>query len=361
MKRTICLLLVSSSLILLSGSFAIAQRKQEPSQSHTTDNRAPVSIQSPGTKRIAVQPSKKKTDCEAIQNAINDLPQAGGLVLIQAGTYICRKPVVIDRDNVELHGEGPATLLRLADGANAPVLIVGQTIPVPTDTRKNIVVSDLVIDGNRVNQSFECSGGECSASNPLRNNAITIRRVTDARIERVTVRSARSGGLVTELTCRRLTIRDFTSSDNHFDGLAGYETEDSLFSGLYLYDNLAAGFSFDIAFNKNVISDTVIASSGKVGIFMRDSRDNVFNGLQIRNSGEHGVFLAQVDADATKPASGNTFIGLVVSGSIGSGLRANDLSCVNNSVIGSQFVGNTQGCIGEAGPGLVLTSGNICR
>lgn len=360
MKRTVYIL-VSSSLILLFGSIAIAQQKQEHLQSSTTQNHSTASVQNLVAKPTTVQAKKNKNDCEGVQNAINDLPPEGGQILIQAGTFTCKKPIIIDRDNVQLHGEGPATLLRLADDANAPVLILGQVIPVPTATRRNIVVSDLVIDGNRGKQTFECSGGDCSASNPLRNNAITLRRVTDSRIERVTVHSARSGGLVSELTCRRLTIRDFTSFDNHFDGLAGYETEDSVLSGLYLHDNLAAGFSFDIAFNNNVISDTVIAGSAKVGIFMRDSRDNVFKGLQIRNSGEHGIFLAQVDTDAAKPASGNTFIGIVVSGSKGAGLRANDLSCVSNSVIGSQFVGNTQGCISEVSPGLVLTSGNICR
>jgi len=361
MKRTICTLASTLFLILVAGPVVTARQKPQHPQSFVPYAGETATVQSALTKRITVRPMKKKTNCEAIQNAINDLPAEGGQVLVQAGTYTCQIPLVIDRDNVELHGEGPATLLRLADGANAPVLIVGQTIPVPIATRHNVVVADLVIDGNRAKQTFECLGGDCTASNALRNNAITLRRVTDARIERVAVHSARSGGLVSELTCRRLTIRDFTSFDNHFDGLAGYETEDSVFSGLYLHDNLAAGFSFDIAFSNNIISDTVIASNAKVGIFMRDSRDNVFKGLQIRNSGEHGVFLAQVDTDTAKPASGNTFIGLAVSGSKGAGLRANDLSCVSNSVIGSQFIANTQGCISEASTGLVLSSGNICR
>lgn len=360
MKNSMRMLVGFSSLLFVFGSIAIAQPKQQL-QSVGIDGRVISNVPKPGIKRITVQPAKKKNTCDAIQSAIDSLPAGGGLVIVQAGTYGCSKPLVIDRDNVQLVGEGPATLLRLADGANAPVLIVGQAIPVPNATRHNIVVSDLSIDGNRAGQTFECSGGDCTASNPLRNNAITLRRVTDAAVERVSVHSARSGGLVSELTCRRLTIRDFTSFDNSFDGLAGYETEDSILSGLYLHDNLAAGFSFDIAFNNNVISDTVIANNGKVGIFMRDSRDNIFKGLQIRNNGEHGVFLAQVDTDATKPASGNTFIGLVVSGSNGAGLRANDPSCIGNSVIGSQFVGNSQGCISEASTGLVLSSGNTCR
>lgn len=343
-------------IILLFGSIVIAQKEKEPSKAILSS----VYV-SPNTEKSTVQAKKKKGLCAAIQNAIDDLPLQGGQVIVKAGTYTCKDPLVIDRDNVELRGVGPATILRLADGANAPVIIVGQTLPVPTVTRRNIRVSDLVIDGNRANQTFECLKGDCSASNPLRNNGITLRRVSDARIERIAVFGARSGGLVSELTCRRLAITDFTSSDNHFDGVAGYETEDSVFSRLYLHDNLAAGFSFDIAFNNNLISDTVINGNAKVGIFMRDSKDNVFHGLQIRNSGEHGIFLAQVDADATKPASGNTFIGLTVSSSLGAGIRINDLSCVNNAVVGSQFVGNSGGCISEASPGLALASANICR
>jgi hypothetical protein len=342
-------------LTLLFISSAPAQKPARPSMQAT-----------PASKDLSAEKVVRRIKntaglCEAIQNAINVLPPQGGEVFMGPGTFSCTNPVVIDRDNVKLRGSGAGTILRLADGANAPVLIIGQTLNVPTVTRSNITVSDLVIDGNRANQTFECLHGECSASNPLRNNAITLRRVSDVTIERVAVFGARSGGLVSELLCRRLTITNFASSDNHFDGLAGYETEDSVFTKLYLHHNLAAGFSFDIAFNKNLISDTVIADNGKVGIFMRDARDNVFHGLQIRNSGEHGVFLAQVDTDATKPAAGNIFTALMVSASNGAGVRVNDLSCVNNSIVNSQFVGNSGGCISEASPGLALASANICR
>jgi hypothetical protein len=341
--------------LLFISSVAIAQKHAPPSMQI-----APVD-KGPGAEKVIRRITNTTGLCQAIQNAINVLPPEGGEVFMGPGTYTCTEPVVIDRDNVKLRGSGAGTILRLANGANAPVLIIGQTLNVPTATRSNITVSDVVIDGNRANQTFECLRGECSASNPLRNNAITLRRVSDVTIERVAVFGARSGGLVSELICRRLTITNFTSSDNHFDGLAGYETEDSVFTKLYLHHNLAAGFSFDIAFNKNLISDTVLADNAKVGIFMRDARDNVFHGLQIRNSGEHGVFLAQVDTDATKPAAGNIFTALMVSGSQGAGVRVNDLSCVNNSIVSSQFVGNSGGCISEASPGLALASANICR
>lgn len=307
------------------------------------------------------EPNKKNTDCATIQGAINNLPPTGGAVKLRAVTYMCAAPIVIDRDNVCLRGQGPATVLRLADGANSPVLVLGQTLPIPAVVRRNICVSDLAIDGNRLTQPDECWGGPCSPTNPIRNNGITLRRVADVRIEGVTVFSARSGGLVSELTSRRLTVRDYTSFDNHFDGLAGYETEESTFAGINVFNNLAAGLSFDIRFNNNHVSDATITGNGTVGIFMRDSQDNTFSNLQIRDNSQHGIFLAQVDTDPTKPAAGNIFQGMVVAGSGGAGLRVNDASCVNNLVVGAQFIENAGGCISEATPGLVQAFGTICR
>lgn len=296
-------------------------------------------------------------DCATIQQAIDSLPAAGGQVFVRAGRYTCAAPLVIDRDDVELRGEGPATLLRAADGAEIPVLVMGQTVAVPTQTRRRIRVSDLAIDGNRTTQRFECRGGPCSRDNPLRNNAISVRRCDDCSVERVTAFSARSGGLVAELTSRRLRVRDFTAFDNHFDGLAAYETEDSTFSGIHVHDNLAAGLSFDLRFNHNTIGHAIIRGNRTVGIFMRDSIDNVFHTLQIRHSGEHGILLES----PKRPAAGNTFAGIVVADSGRAGLRVAETACVHNFVSGAQFVRNAGGCISEIVPGLVEVSGTICR
>jgi hypothetical protein len=185
--------------------------------------------------------SVKGATCEAIQNAIDALPSAGGEVLLKPKKYVCRGSIVIDRDNVTLRGSGRGTVLWLADHTNRPVLVLGQTISAPNVARSGIEVADLSIDGNRAQQDFECSRGPCSGEDFLRNNGISLRRVEDVMIEHVTVENARSGGLVAELGSRRLTVRDFTSFANEFDGLAAYETQDSRFIGLYLHDNEAAG------------------------------------------------------------------------------------------------------------------------
>jgi len=315
---------------------------------------------------ILVMPiyAKKITDCNKIQNTINSLPSTGGKVTIKAGTYNCKEPIVIDRDNVDLRGMGYATVLRLANDANSPVLLLGNTTEIPIVSRSNIHISDIVIDGNRENQnqSYECWTGPCDTGGftAIRNNGITLRNVSDVTIERVTVKKSRSGGLVSEKHNQRINVHDFTSLDNQFDGLAAYNTQNSIFSNLYLYDNLAAGLSFDISFNNNIVNNVVITGSRKVGVFMRDSKDNFLHGFQIRNSIEHGVFLAQ-NSDITKPASGNTFSGFIVSNSGGAGFRVNDLSNINNLVIGSQFIGNSDGCISEAASGLIQSYGIVCR
>jgi hypothetical protein len=308
-------------------------------------------------------PSERIASCQAIQDAIDALPLSGGQILVPAGTYTCDTAIVIDRDNVDLRGQGPGTTLRLADGANSPLLVLGQSVTPATVTRKGLHVSDLVIDGNRDGQTVECWGGPCDTGGLtfVRNNGVALRRVADSVVERVTVMRARSGGLVCEKGSRRVTIKDFTAFDNYFDGVAAYETEESLLSNLYLHDNLAAGFSFDIGFHRNVINNAHLWGNGLVGVFMRDSQDNVFYGLQVRNSGEHGIFLAQVDSDTTKPASGNTFTGCVVSASAGAGLAVNDASCINNLAVGCQFIGNQAGCVSEATPGLLHQTGTVCR
>jgi hypothetical protein len=301
--------------------------------------------------------------CADIQQAIDSLPPGGGQVIIEADTYVCSRPIVIDRDDVDLRGQGSGTVLKLADHADCPVMIVGQLSTPPGLIRRNIRVSDLSIDGNRAQQTMECWSGPCDSGGLtfIRNSGIAVRGVEDVRVEDVTVHSASSGGLVSEKGCRRLAIRGLTSFDNRYDGLASYETEDSVFSGLNLYNNEAAGLSFDINFNHNTISDSTIAGSGTVGIFMRHARDNVFAGIRVRNSAQYGVYLAQVNNDDTKPAAGNTFYGLVVADSKWAGLRVDNPSCVNNTVCASQFVGNKDGAISEARPGLVQACVNISR
>ncbi len=294
-----------------------------------------------------------------IQRALHSLPATGGRVMLSAGTYIISDPLVMDRDNQELAGDQELTILKLSDRVNCPLLIVGQTMTPPQRQVSRVTVRKLVLDGNRLAQDSECNGGACDQGglSHIRNNALTIRGAEDIRIEHVTARAARSGGVVLEKGCRRIHISDFTSHDNHFDGFAAYETEESVFTRLYLHSNAAAGISADIAFNRNIISHTRLEKNGSQGIFMRDSNFNNFSRLTIRDNGQQGIFIAQDNDRQNSPCTGNVFSELTVTGSKGPGFRVNDITCVANTIARSSFKANGEGAISEAGDKLIAQVG----
>jgi hypothetical protein len=284
-----------------------------------------------------------------IQKALDSLPKSGGEVVLAAGIFEVTQPIVLQRDNQTLRGAGAATVLRLADGANCPVIILGEPLNHPRHTVSHLRVAELVIDGNRIHQQQECwrSSGEGSQ---IRNNGITLQTVSDSTVEHVTSLRCRSGGLVTTHVVRRLTVRDFTAFDNQFDGLACYQTEESLFTQLYLHDNPGAGISLDLAFNHNVISNAVLTANN-LGIFMRASRNNQFLNVTIRDSRQYGVFMAQaetltalgcVPVPLTECAD-NLFNNLITTNCGGAAFHVNNASCTNNIISCARFEDNRQG------------------
>jgi hypothetical protein len=294
-----------------------------------------------------------------IQAALDALPGSGGEVVLPPGKISIRQPLVLRRDNQTLRGSGDATILRLADDANCPVLILGEPVNHPKKTVKHLRVANLFIDGNRRNQQRELwrVSGEGSE---IRNNGITVQAVSDSTVENVTCADCRSGGLVTTLGVKRLTVRGLTAFDNQFDGLACYLTTHSIFTDLYLHDNPGAGISLDLAFDHNVISNAVL-NANDLGIFMRASRDNQFHNITIHDSHHFGVFMAhaeQFTAGRVQPApetecTHNAFTNLSAKNCGGAAFRVNNVTCTNNVIISPKFDGNRKGGISEAQPDLV--------
>jgi hypothetical protein len=294
-----------------------------------------------------------------IQAALDALPASGGEVVLPPGKFEVRRPIVLQRDSQALRGSGAATVLWLADNANCPVIIMGEPVNHPQKTVKNLRVSHLFIDGNRLHQQRELwkLHGEGSE---IRNNGITVQTVSDSVVEHVTCAHNRSGGLVTTLGVQRLTVRDLNAFDNEFDGLACYLTTDSFFTELYLHDNPGAGISLDLGFNHNVISHAVL-NANDLGIFMRASCENEFNNVSIRNSHHYGVFMAHSEiktAQGWGPAPKtecvyNSFTNLIAINCGGAAFRVNNTTCTHNLIIRAKFEGNGKGGLSQAQPDLV--------
>jgi len=295
-----------------------------------------------------------------IQQVLNALPESGGEVVLPPGIFEVREPIVLAHDHQTLRGSGIATVLRLVDGANCPVIIMGEPVNNPQRTVRYLHLSDLLIDGNRYHQQRELwrLSGEGSE---IRNNGITVQNVSDSTVEHVTCARCRSGGLVTTLNVRRLTVRDLTAFDNEFDGLACYQTEDCLFTELYLHDNFGAGISLDLAFNGNVVSNAVLTAND-LGIFMRASCNNQFYDISICDSHHYGVFMAHTETLTLlgwRPVPGtecvhNAFTNFIANNCGSAAFRVNNTTCTNNIIIGAKFHNDVEGGLSLARPDLVI-------
>lgn len=294
-------------------------------------------------------------DGRDIVAALQSLPEEGGAVVLGPVLFPVSEAIVIDRDGVELRGISEETTLRLTDHANCSVIVIGTTNTPVDQIVKGISVRNLVIDGNRGAQDFECTGGPCDGGGLayIRNNGITIRGAEDITIDHIITHNARSGGIVLEKHCRRVVISNFESYNNEFDGLAAYESEDCTFTQMKLHNNRSAALSVDWKFNRNTISDSLFVENGAQGIFMRDAVENDFINVYIRDNGEQGIFIAETREIADSSARDNRFDRLLVSGNRTQGIRVNDLSCVGNVITRSKVLNNKQEDISVAGEGLL--------
>jgi len=286
-----------------------------------------------------------------IQQALDALPEAGGIVVLPPGTITITRPLLLKRSHQTLRGAGTATVLRLADGANCPVIIMGEPVNQPSYTVSGVYVDSLFIDGNRSGQQREL-WKEQGEGSEIRNNGITIQRVSDSKVENVVAARCRSGGLVTTLGVQRLVVRGLEAFDNEFDGLACYATTESRFVDLNLHSNPGAGISLDLNFNGNTISNAVLRAND-LGIFMRDSRRNQFLNVTIHKSHNHGVFMAQAEIPKLTACINNSFTNIQATNCGGAAFRINDVTCTDNTITRAKFEENRHGGLSLAHPELI--------
>lgn len=298
-----------------------------------------------------------------IQAAIDSLPSAGGTVFIRSDTYVLSQGIHINRSNITLAGE-QGTLLKLGDGVNQPVLLIGSDAETPTTLIDNIKVSDLEIDGNMALQSSE--------TDPLRpwirNNGIDVRMVNDLWIAGVVVHNARSGGLVASWNSSRIYISESTFTHNFFDGIALYTSRDIHVSTFMSYANGAAGLSLDNQLNNVIFSDGQVINNGDVGIFVRDSSDLIFSNLEIAGNNADGCFLSHQTDGFGSPITGTGVNRLFFSGCSFLDNKRNGIWLASptslssgNAVSGSLFSGNIDTAIKVDAGGSLEQSGNIIQ
>jgi hypothetical protein len=283
-------------------------------------------------------------------------------LVVANGTFTCKEPLNPAADGLRI--DFGDSLLRVADQALRPGIVVGDLQTPPATQHRDITILNLRIDGNGLNQAFECWGGPCDASNlnPLRDersNGISVNGCDGCTVVNVEVTDARSGGMVV-VSSERLLVDGFEAQKSCFDGLAGYHTHHSLFRNIRVHDNDYAGFSFDGDFSDNRIEDFVARANHDQGLFIRDASGNSFVRGLFEANAKNGVYFDQDDrTDPQTCASGTRLAGVTLRGNGQYGAWLN-FSCAGNQLVASTIAGNHDGCLGGHEAKLISTSDTTC-
>ncbi len=259
------------------------------------------------------------------------------------GTYVLNGMLNIRRNQIVVRGN--YANLSLANNTNEPNIFVGdRTNIVPPNTYSDITVENFVINGNKANQTQELS-----ATFPhVYNNCIGISQCTDVLITGCDVSNARSGGIVWTVNCYNLTIQNCRSSNNFFDGIAGYTSNAVRLINCYCHSHSnGAGLSIDNN-TQSLLVQGCTFTTAKEGIFARWTSNSQFIGNTITDNTLYGIFLSGYNlAPDDQGLTGCVFSNNVVANNTGSGIFL-------QGVQKTAFVGNT--VTGNTGNGFNITS-----
>lgn len=269
-------------------------------------------------------------DTDDIQEAINLLPLSGGRVKIKAGMYLIdRESITINKSNIELVGEGSGTILKKVDnwdGATYSNLNVIQAVNVG-----NVRIADLVVDGNKTNQTIDDMNCIYIDGDDALFGQITLQnlRVKNAHVG--------YGIYITDHTRINIISCEIDSNDGHGLKLTYLVGSKHLISNCNIYDNGESGIY--------ILSDYVEINSCRI-------YDNIDHGINFGTTCDHCRIIGNSITD-------NGGSGLYLLGAGGNGAKRNAVAtnqildnaaygyrevspdCDYNSITGNIVTGNT--------------------
>ncbi len=200
-----------------------------------------------------------------INDALSNLPSTGGIVLLKKGTYNIAGSIDILKSSVILQGEGKSTKIFLSNSGNVDIIRVGNGTTIVNDC----VVEDLMVDGNRANQTSLGS-------------AIIIWGASGTKALRNIVRGCRLTNCY--LDCLKLIFADKSIIEN------------------------------------NVIDENT--GGAGIGIFSSSQTNNIVGNILIRNS--YGVYSnSHYNNIASNVFVDNTSYGVYLNGTVNCNVSAN--------------------------------------
>jgi len=270
-----------------------------------------------------------------IQTVISNT--AYSVIEFQKGAYSLSTYLNVNRSNIVINGND--SILTLANNTNQPCVFVGDmTTNPPTTVYSNITINNLVLEGNKSNQTQETSITKAW----IYNNCCGINLCHYVTLNNCTLNNARSGGLTATYQSKFITVDNCYSEGNYYDGLTAYGSESVRFTNNTCRDNTnGAGISIDVNNLYFVISNNTL-NNNNLGIFARQTYDLTCTGNTISANSTHGLFLSGYNQIGDDQGCGRwTISGNSISNNGGSGLFMQ--SCNDFAVSGNNFYHNLNG------------------
>ena len=310
-------------------------------------------------------------DYQNIQDAINALPASGGTVVLREGTYIINSPIIINKNNVILVGNGKSTKIQTFSGylgnLSAPISCKGM---IQAISQSGIVIKNIYFYGS----GFQTIPGLSTA-------AIYFEKVTHSEIRNCYFENCGGAVIYLRTNCDNNTIESNICTNNKMFGIGIVDNCNSnVVRGNIIIGATDTSYGHGILLttsgNLNVIANNICNSNSMHGIYLSTSKDNILTGNECKSNIRHGIFL-------DNNASNNIITGnIVVSNSVGTsnydGIRIanstefgttdynvvtsnrcrdnggyeiniSNASCIKNLVVGNICIGTHIGAINDSG------------
>lgn len=281
------------------------------------------------------------TDMANIQAAINALPTSGGIVQMQAGTYVLPVPgnpslgcVNVGVNNTVFAGAGMGvTELKLADGASTNVTGIIRT---PSGVQNSLITfRDFTVNGNKANKiGTPTIIGAFAGVSPM-----STQTDTDILFLRVEIKNCTDYGFDPHERVTRLRIIDCISHDNDMDGFTLDGIYDFEMAGCSSYSNGRHGYNLVTGTAGGRITDCQAYGNGSNGFTAQNGAKQVaFTNCRARNNTGVGFLTDGVPQSAPQldvvPGGRMTYTGCTNQTSGGHGWQLNASS--ENRLIGCE-------------------------
>jgi parallel beta-helix repeat protein len=222
-----------------------------------------------------------------LQGAIDALsPRGPASVCLGPGVFRLHRFLSIRRDRLVLRGSGESTVLRLEEGTESPVVVIGDPEhEVPQQRIFGVSLEALRIVGGGP------GGREMHPEIPyLTNSAIVIRAGSRISIRNVRVEACRSACILTERDTRDIRIERNVVEGAVWDGISLNRTARARIVGNRIRGHGAAGITTEHLVDSQVAANE-IADNKTHGIYLSDSYRNRIVRNRFADNVLSGVFV----------------------------------------------------------------------